>query len=322
MRRVLVLALGSLLLLPSCGATHRRSAGDGAALHRYGIGLEVPEGWDATITRGAVRAANVPLPPLAGQPLADGQLLFQLFETDPEADSPAPDLSLYPKVDTVPTLAADDFHPPEPGTEQVAGLARRTFSVSGRLFILFVSSGTKVPPASALLQLDQLLAGMSIEPGDFYPGSIEPPRFAHRDGWLVGDSGPRPVLADGDFVSAWASTIPYRDSWNTPHADVTLGALPEDGIVIWIGLFTTNRFAPGSRGGPKVTPPLRLSEFEHRAVWEGQVRDLPEYLLWATVDDEYEVDARVFFGRPLPTPAMEHEADAMLAGLQLPNWPR
>jgi hypothetical protein len=247
----------------------------------------------------------------------------QLFETDPEADSPPPEVSLYPKLPAVPALAADDFHPPEPGTEQVASLARRTFSVAGRLFILFAESGTKVAPPAPLVQLDQLFASMSIKPGDFYPGTVDPPRFAPRDGWYVGDSGPRPVMADGNFVSAWASTTHYRDTWNTPHADETLQALPEDGIVIWIGLFRTNRSAPrAALPGPNVTTPLHLAQFERRATWEGQVRDLPEYLLWARVDDHYEVDARVFFGRPVPTQTMEDEADAMLADLRLPDWPR
>ena len=322
-RRVVVLALGSLLLLSSCGPAERRASETGTVVHRYGISINAPEGWDATITRGAVRAANFPLPPPVGQPLGEVELLLQLFETDPEADSPLPDLSLYPKVDAVPTLATHDFRPPEPGTQQVAALARRTFSVAGRLFVLFAESGTKVPPAAALVQLDELLATMSIDPGDFYPGSVDPPGFAPRDGWHVGDSGPRPVRADGNFVSAWASTSPYLDAWNMPHADETLRVLPEDGIVLWIGLFTTNRFAPPAAArGPDMASPLRLADFERRAAWEGQVRDLPEYILWATIEDEYEVDARVFFGRAVPTPAMEQEANAMLAGLQLPDWPR
>jgi hypothetical protein len=318
MRRVGLIAMACLALLPSCGGTEERRTADGPTLQRYGIKLEVPAGWDVAIMHGAVRAANFPLSSSARDRLSDGRLLLELFENDTRADSPPPELADFPKLARVPTLASDDFQPPDWGNERIAGLARRTFSVSGRLFVLFAESGTKVPPADTLAQLDELLASMSIAPGTFYSGRVDPPRFPRRAGWHVGDSGTQSVLADGNFLSAWASTIPYRDTWDAAHANETLEALPGDGIVIWIGITRTNRFAPR---GPAVTPPLRIADFERRAAWEGQVRDLPEYLLWARVDDEYELDARVFFGRPEPTAAMVHEADAMLAGLRLPDWP-
>jgi hypothetical protein len=67
-------------------------------------------------------------------------------------------------------------------------------------------------------------------------------------------------------------------------------------------------------------PPFELDDFEHRASWEGQVRDLPEFILWGTVRGEYNIDLRVYFGRPDPTDAMRAEAQAMLDGLELPEW--
>jgi hypothetical protein len=319
-RRALAAAIGCLLALPlSCGETEQLSGEAEAPLHRYGISVEVPAGWDAAITRGALRAANFPLPSPPGRPLAEGELLLQLFETDVEADSPPADRSLFPSLEEVPTLTAEDFNAPEPGVEQVAGLARRTFSLSGRLFVLFAASGAEVPAPAALAELDDLLASIAVEDGDFYEGSVDPPRFAPREGWDVGDSGPRPVGADGNFVSAWASTIPFRDAWNEPHADETVGVLPEDGIVIWVGLVATNRFTPRGR---HVTLPVRLADFERHAAWEGQIRDLPQYVLRASKAGEYELELRVFFGRPTPTPELADEADAMLARLRLPDWPR
>lgn len=50
------------------------------------------------------------------------------------------------------------------------------------------------------------------------------------------------------------------------------------------------------------------------------MRDLPEYRLWGTVHGDAQLDLRVYFGRPDPTPAARREAQAMLDGLDLPDW--
>jgi hypothetical protein len=321
-------ALALSLLLAGCGAAQESArheggttaglASGGLQLRRYGIEATLPAGWDGTLTRGALRAASFDLGrSRPGDAISGGGVLVECFETDPAADSPPPDRSLYPEVDAVPTLAADDFNPPEPGTLLAGGVARRTFALSGRLFVLFVISQSPEPRAEALAGVNELLASIEVKPGDFYPGAVEPPRFGPRSGWYVGDSGSRPLMADGNFLSAWASTIPYRDQWNAAHADETLQALPYDGIVVWVGLTTTNRFAPR---GPEAAPPLQLADFDRRAAWEGQVRDLPEYLLWARVGDQYQLEVRVFFGQSDPAPELLREADAVLAGLRLPEW--
>ena len=54
--------------------------------------------------------------------------------------------------------------------------------------------------------------------------------------------------------------------------------------------------------------------------WEGQVRDLPEYRLWTRVEGQYDVDLRVYFGRPDPGGEMLAEAQAELDRLELPDW--
>lgn len=334
-RLALVVSLASALVVAGCGASQGGDrpetvsntvllGSDGPRLSRYGITLEVPRGWDATISHGAIRSANFPLASrVRGGPLQPGEIVLELFETDPGADSPPADISEYPELDAAPTLAADDFRPPEPGTMQVEGLARRTFSLSGRLFVLFAESGSRTPAAGELEALDRLLRSLRVEAGDFYPGSVEPPRFTARNGWDVGNSGPRPVRADADFLTAWAATVPYRDTWNSLPPQHTLTRLPADGVVVWVGLDRDNHFPPsasGSEGFPPVSPPFRLSQFERYAGWEGQVDDIPEYRLWATVHGQYRVDVRVYFGRPDPTPQMTSEVDAMLAGLRLPDW--
>jgi len=93
--------------------------------------------------------------------------------------------------------------------------------------------------------------------------------------------------------------------------------------VSWLGLSRSNRFPPDRRDDesfPARQPPFSLADLERRGAWEGQVRDVPEYVLWATVGRQYQVDLRVYFGRPDPTTAMLAEAQAMLDGLELPDW--
>jgi hypothetical protein len=50
------------------------------------------------------------------------------------------------------------------------------------------------------------------------------------------------------------------------------------------------------------------------------VRGLPKYVLWGAVRRQYQVDVRVYFGRPDPTSQMLAEAQAMLDALDLPDW--
>lgn len=93
--------------------------------------------------------------------------------------------------------------------------------------------------------------------------------------------------------------------------------------MIWVGLSRSNRFPPRPQGDatfPAREPPFSLDDFEPRGAWEGQVRDLPEYLLLATVGGRYNLDLRVYFGRPDPSEAMRSEAQAMLDRLELPDW--
>jgi hypothetical protein len=314
-----------LLLVPACGAVEERQTSEPVVMQRYGITLEVPAGWDVELTRGAVYAASFDVharEPTAGLP-ADGVSLH-LFEADPAADSPPLELELYPARTRPPALAESDFRPPEPDAQRVEGVARRSFSLAGRPFDLFAYSGSLPPPPDALARLNELLTSLAVEPGDFYPGTVAPAEFTLREGWNVNTSGPKPIRADGEWLTAWASTIPYRDPWNALPPHETLEALPDDGVVIWVGLERNSRFPPTApdREGivPPVEPPFRIADLEHYRHWEGQVDDIPEYRLWGTVRRQYRIDLRLYFGRPEPTPAMLDEAQAMLDGLRLPDW--
>jgi hypothetical protein len=192
--------------------------------------------------------------------------------------------------------------------------------VSGRFFVLFAESGRPTPSAGRLASLNALLGSLEVRPGDFFPGLVAPARFRHRTGWFVGASESAEANPDGEFTTAWAATVPYLDEWNALPPQATLRRLPREGIVIWVGLSRSNRFPPDTNGFAPLEPPLRLAGFDERRSWEGQVRDLPEHVLQGSFRGQYQVDVRVFFGRPDPTQAMRAEAQRMLDQLVLPEW--
>jgi hypothetical protein len=340
-RHFVAFATGVALLAAGCGALrstdHEGQAPGGKVLAgkrklgpRYGVALTLPTGWDGQLGRGAVHAASFPLPgslsawaPNAIKKLKTGDLLVSVFENESQR-SPPLDLAQYRKLSGQMRLDSNDFKSFDAITEDSRasghGYARRMFQVSGRFFVLFVEAGERVPSPSQLGALNEFLGSLTVQAGDFVPGTVEPARFSHRTGWFVGTSGVDEARADGEFTSSWASTIPYADEWNA-LPQKTLGRLPRDGIVIWLGLSRSNRFPP-DRGGSKTVqePPFLLSHFEQRAGWEGQVRDLPEYVLWGTVHRQYQVDLHVYFGQPDPSKPMLDKAQAMLDGVLLPDW--
>jgi hypothetical protein len=300
---------------------------------RYGISVRLPAGWDGRLGRGVLHAASFPLPPeasgwaaKASKRLAADDALVLLFENGP-GRSPPLEVAGYPELSGPLRLDAGDFEPFDGVTEDSRatghGFARRTLQLSGRFFVLFAEAGERIPSASVLSGLNELLASLVVERGDFYPGTVAPARFPTRVGWFVGTSGEDEARADGEFTTSWASTIPYADDWNALPPFKTLERLPRDGIAIWLGLSRTNRFPPRPEGDntfPARKPPFSLEDFEARAGWEGQVRGLPEYLLLGTVRAQYNVDLRVYFGRPDPTEAMIAAAQGMLDSLELPDW--
>jgi hypothetical protein len=82
---------------------------------------------------------------------------------------------------------------------------------------------------------------------------------------------------------------------------------------------TPNRNPPCSTGLLAAASRSRVG-VERIDLWEGQVGDVPEHRLWAVSERGYQVDLRVYFGRADPTDSMLAEADAMLAGLEFPDW--
>jgi len=300
---------------------------------RYGLEFTPPKGWHARIRRAAVHAANFPLPEDRPGWMRETSVRLQaddvsavLFEVEAR-EGPTTDLSLYAPLSGPLRLHPSDFKGSDGLTEDSAasghGFARRTFSLADRLFVLFVEAGSRPARAPTLASLNELLASLHVERGDFYPGMVAPALFAPRADWHTGSSGPDQVRADGEWVTSWAATVSYADEWNALPPATTLAQLPEEGILIWLGLERNNRFPPqpnGEESFPARQPPFLIRDFERRGAWEGQVEHIPEYVLWGTVGGQYRIDLRVYFGRSEPTERMLARAQAMLDGLELPDW--
>jgi hypothetical protein len=291
MRVVLVIAAA---LAAGCG-----SAAVGAPrMERYGISLEVAEGWDAQISRGLVRIAR-------------GEVSLELYEYD----AASADEAKHFKQEWPLELAASSFGSLQDETD-------RLVTVSGRLFSVFPVGR---PSRTELDEINRSLATIEVEPGDFYPGSVRPVELPKRPGWHMVSSGATPRHAYGESVHSAAATIPYRNDPPDLPPVRTLEALPRDGVLVWVGLSRDSHLPPSrieagsafERGPP---PPYQVADLKRVTGWEGQVRDIPDYRLWAVTGDRYLLDLRVYFGRSQPTEAMVAEADAMLTGLRFPDW--
>lgn len=282
----------ALCLVVLAAATACGSGEPGARVERYGISLEVPDGWAGEVSRGIVRIHR-----------GDVSVALHEYETA------RPGEAAYFKRAWPVRLAAADFERRHDQDDTAL-----LYSVSGRLFSVF-PAGSEPAPAE-LTELNAALAGIEVERGDFYPGTVEPVAFRDRPGWHTISSGPTPRYAYGESAQAAAATIPLRDEPNELPPRRTLEALPRDGIV---AVATVSR-TTASLQAPRRAPPYRLADFEGRIGWEGQVGNLPEYVLWATTGDRYFVDLRVYFGRAQPTAAMLAEADAVVSSIRFPDW--
>jgi hypothetical protein len=322
LRPALLLALVSLAAA-GCGAVDSQGGESTRSLERYGIGITLPDGWHARLTRGTVEAATVPLAD-AGQPvtLDAGDVAVRLFEFEPDSEYAAEIARSYTGGRPEP-FAADEFGPPELGGEnpEAHGFARRNFSLAGRYFDLFVEAGKPKPSGEAVAAVNDVVASLEVRGGDFYPGTVEAPSFQRADGWYVGSAGGGEVHAS-DVAEAWAATVRYRnDPRDLPPAR-TLETLPADGILIWVGLSRDNRYPPTAEltDPNRVDLPLTLTQTAGGVGWEGQIREISLYRLYGRVGQQYDVDLWVFFGDGAMTPEQRARAQAMLDRLELPDW--
>ena len=124
------------------------------------------------------------------------------------------------------TIGPAEFVHPQDGTGYETG---RSFLAAGHAFQLWVRSPDQSPAAPELERVNAFLASFHADPGDFYPGTVDPAAFAPADGWDTGSTGPAEIQPDGQQTMSWASTVPYRDSGLQFPPSATLGALPPTG---------------------------------------------------------------------------------------------
>jgi hypothetical protein len=267
-------ALALIALTPSCGSVEMSAREERATLERYGVAVTLPPGWHAKLTRATVEAATTPVIPSGNDvSLGDADLFVRVFECEPEPEFLAEWQRTHPAGHPRPFTAAE-FGPPDFRGDNPKGhsFAQRNFSLAGRYFDLFVESGAATPPEDAVAGLNELVGSLEVRAGDFYPGTIEPPRFALTDGWHVGSYGGGEVRA-ADFASAWAATIPYRNGPRDLPPFATLETLQPDGILIWVGFARENRFPPTDelrKRRPLLSAPLRARHAQGGFGWRGR----------------------------------------------------
>jgi len=289
------------------------SAEEDERLTGYGIELTLPRGWDGRISSGVLEAASFRFSHAAepSRPLSVGrnEIAIRLIE---HAGSDSPFVTARLPLQLAPT----EFIRPGPGSgEQVPALSGRSFVASGRQFVLWVSAGSVPPSPSALAEANEALATLRVEPGDFYPGQVDPATFVSARGWYTGTSGPAQIEPSGEHTSSWASTVPYRDPPNQFPPHETLAALPVDGIAI-VAWLSRN---PGGRSElPARGPPFELAQAQAGS-FEGVPSDRATYQIAAHVPGRFDVTLWIFFGRSHVTREQLDRAQGELDRLRLPS---
>ncbi len=272
---------------------------------RYGITTTLPPGWHGRLGRGVLAAATVPVANgrscwgRCRPPAADDVYVF-LFENSRENRSPPTDGREFPDASRPVRLGADDFESFDGITEDSRALghafARRTFQLSGRLFSLFVETGSWPLSDEAVADANQLLALLKVESGDFYSGTVEPARFQPRNAGTSARAARTRRTPTGNSSPRGRRRFPTPTNGTRWTPFETLEQLPRDGIFIWVGLTHHNRLSPSSpedsccRLGARV----ELGELDRRRSWEGQADpDIPEYVLWRTRENGQRSDLRI-----------------------------
>ena len=265
----------------------------------YGISMRLPPGWKGSVTRGELNAES-------------RDISLRLLE---RGGTDVPFATRKLPIE----LSDAEFVDPGGGFDpKIVAATGRSFIAHGRDFVLWVEADSLPPGPLAVEQANQALATLAVEPGDFYPGKVEPATFASADGWHAGTSGPVEVQPEGQQTWTWASTIPYVDDPQESQWS-TLRRLPPDGIVITVQVFGPDKNGGGQNRADR--PPFRLSQAERNYPWEGQIGKIPLYHIGGRVPGQrYDVDIAVFFGRLHPTPGQIAVADAELVRLQTPEW--
>ena len=268
------------------------AAASGNPISGFGLQASVPQGWEGGISRGQVHAGD------------------QTIDVSINEFS-GPDPSSFVTGQMPLTIGPEEFVDSQDGAGYETA---RSFVDAGRQFQLWVRSPDPRPPTAALERANAFLASFRAEPGDFYPGRVEPAAFARANGWQTGSGGPAEIQPDGQLATSWASTIPYRDSGDQFPPHETLAALTPDDVlvVVWLQQF-------GAGHAPRRGPPFSLRDFTGGGFEGVPAQNAARRLLAGT--ESYDATLWVFFGRSDPTEEQLDRAQAELHRLELPSWP-
>jgi len=269
------------------------AAATGNTIDGFGLHANVPSGWQGGVARGKVHAG-------------DGSLDLTIQEYS------SPDAASFVTGRVPILLGPAEFVRPQGGTGYETG---RSFLEAGREFQLWARSPSADPPADEIERANAFLASFHAEPGDFYPGQVDPATFEAASGWNTGSTGSADVQPDGQQTMSWASTIPYRDAGFQFPPTKTLDVLPPDGIAILVDLEQHGQ----AHGEPASSPPFKLSDFLDGG-FEGVSADNAAKHFDALLAN-YSAGMWVFFGRAHPTQDQLGRAQAELDRLKLPDWP-
>jgi hypothetical protein len=190
---------------------------------------------------------------------------------------------------------------------------RVDFRDGGRAFTAHVYG----PPArrrEALAILDSL----RVRSAPFHQ-RLHAAHFPRAPGWRTRVSeAATDVPSCGKQRVSWASTVPFLDGPRQLPPNRMIQALPPDGIIIALTLYTDT--CARLRGIPALRPPLNLSRATRSGFPGPRGDDLPLYRILGRFPGHYNLDLWVFYGRRHPTKAQRAAAQRELSGVRWPAW--
>jgi hypothetical protein len=226
--------------------------GPGAgAVEGYGLGIQLPEGWDGRI-RGPVgtsfgphlHAANFELPEpdddvasLASGEMSPDQVTIVVIDvtTALARDVTGPE-DPYPPAELPVRIRADDFTDRVEAVDPDHAFARRLFTVADRSLELRVEFGEDPAPEALLAEANEVLASLTVEPlagGSGYARQVD-----LEDGLAI--TIPEPWSFDADPTKPIEpENVLAVGSWAFPRGGVcapfdAIDDLPPDGVFMWL----------------------------------------------------------------------------------------
>jgi hypothetical protein len=256
---VLVVGMGvPLALLSGLGGGDRGVRPGGATVTGHGLSLELPGGWEGGVAgpRGSdygpfLQAANRPLAPPESDPFAtttrrelapDDVTLVLIEYTESLAErGREPGENGNFSVEELPiAIREGDFQPSFEGVSDLHDFARRTFTVNGRSFDLWVEFGQKPAAGDLVSVVNDILATFRAEPAEGTSGyktqadiddglsiRIPEPWTFHQD--PSGPDDPRTIFA----VGSWTFTTGGDCAPVAAQEE-----LPADGVLFWLIEYT------------------------------------------------------------------------------------